>query len=119
MDASLATNGLGDFTLPAANTDTVGVETAKVNTAIANLEAKATELTNLVGDLETNGNEIMNGWEGDGKDQFANDFPNFLAAFGDVPKSITSLKEWTEDVLSGYGQIDTEIEQKLGNIFKI
>ena len=113
MDTSLATNGLGEFTLPAANTDAVGVDTAKVNTVITNLEAKVTELTTLATDLETSGNEIMTGWEGAAKDQFSADYPAFLDAFGEVPKSIESLKAWTESVNTGYDKIDKEMEEKL------
>ena len=118
MDASLAKNGLGEFTLPKATTDKLGVNTAKVKESISTLETKISSLKTLITNLDASGNDIIKDWEGDGKDTFKSEFPTFLTEFKEVPKSLKSLRDWTNDLLEGYGGIDSEIKEKLGDIFK-
>ena len=103
---SLATNGLDDLTLSAADVESRGTDTGIVDTACAELTNATTSIAAFIEELETTKNQLLENWEGSSADGFATKFPELISAFSQIPTCVNSIAEWASELSKKYIEID-------------
>lgn len=117
MNTSLATNGLGEFSLAgAAKTDTVGGTASLVSAACDNLNSYASGLDTFIENLTAQKDAILVGWEGEAADMLREQFPGLIGAFQDVPASIRSIADWATSTMGNYVSVDNQTAEKINEI---
>lgn len=102
----LATSGLDDFTLPAADVESRGTNPTIVENACSNLEAESAKIDSFVNELESTKTQLLLNWVGESADKFETNFPKLIQAFQDIPKCVNSIAAWAEEVKDAYVKID-------------
>lgn len=102
----LATSGLDDFTLPAADVESRGTNPTIVENACSELEAESAKITGFISELDSTKTQLLLSWEGESADKFAANFPKLIEAFQDIPKCVNSIAAWAEEVKDAYVKID-------------
>lgn len=102
----LATSGLDDFTLPAADVESRGTNPTIVESASSDLEAESAQISSFVADLENTKTQLLASWEGESATKFEANFPKLIQAFQDIPKCVNSIAAWAEEVKDAYVKID-------------
>lgn len=102
----LATSGLDDFTLPAADVESRGTNSTIVESACSDLEAESAKIESFVNELDITKTQLLLNWDGDSAAKFETKFPNLIQAFQDIPKCINSIATWAEEVKDAYIKID-------------
>ena len=116
MDTTL-TNGLEEFTIPEATTDTKGADEASVKTACNQLDQQATSIATYANNLEAQMQDMLIDWQGDAADKFKATIPVFMESFRKITPCLQSISEWASTTTSNYSSADTAFEQALGQIY--
>jgi WXG100 family type VII secretion target len=107
---TLASNGLGTWTVPVADTESLGTDTSKVEAACQVLDAQKTAIDNLIEDLRTKKEELLANWEGASADKFQTTFTSLIDAFMEVPESVKSISNFANEVCESYMRLDSTAE---------
>lgn len=102
----LATSGLDDLTLSAADVESRGTNPSIVENACSELEAESAQIDGFVAELENTKSQLLASWEGVSADRFASNFPKLIQAFQQIPKCVNSIATWAEEVKDAYIKID-------------
>ena len=111
------TNGLEEFTIPEATTETKGADEASVKTACNQLNDQATAITVFANNLEAQMQDMLIDWQGDAADKFKSTIPVFMESFRKIAPCLQSISEWASTTTSNYSSADTAFEQALGQIY--
>lgn len=102
----LATSGLGDFTLPKADTESRGTDSGKVDEACSTLTNESGRIGDFITDLETTKTQLLANWEGVSADKFETQFPKLISVFEQIPTCVNSIATWATEVSTQYIRID-------------
>ena len=115
MDA--LTNGLEEFTIPEAITETKGADEASVKTACNQLNDEATAITVFANNLEAQMQDMLIDWQGDAADKFKATIPVFMESFRKVDPCLQRISEWASTTTSSYSSADTAFSDALSQIY--
>lgn len=102
----LASSGLGDFTLPKADTESRGTDPGKVDEACGTLTTESSDIHGFIDELETTKTKLLASWEGESADKFETQFPKLISVFEQIPTCVNSIATWASEVSAGYVKID-------------
>lgn len=102
----LASSGLDEFSLPAADTDSRGTNPTVVENACSTLDAESASIDAFVAELESTKSQLLANWEGESATKFETNFPKLIQAFQQIPKCVGSIADWAEEVKEAYVKID-------------
>lgn len=102
----LASSGLGDFTLPKADTESRGTDPGKVEAACSDLTRESDQIHSFIDELETTKTQLLASWEGESADKFGTQFPKLINVFEQIPTCVNSIARWAGEVSLGYVKID-------------
>lgn len=102
----LATSGLDSFELSTADVESRGTNPQIVESASSALRSESTSIGNFVSELETTKSQLLANWKGESATKFETNFPKLIQAFEQIPKCVTSIADWAEEVKDAYVKID-------------